>query len=100
MSALLELLARVENAQHFAELVSANPDAWYTCIGELHNCATKQPAQIVQLSDELYYIQEQIDNKVLDLVASCTRTTELEKDLQDIRSAQDKLTSITEYQDN
>jgi hypothetical protein len=35
----------------------------------------------MQLSDELHHIQEQIDNKVLDLVASRTRTTELEKDL-------------------
>jgi hypothetical protein len=100
MSALPELPARVENAQHFAELVSADPDAWYTCIGELHDCATKQPAQIVQLSDELHHIQEQMDNKVLDLVASRTRTTELEKDLQDMRSARDKLAGITEYQDN
>jgi hypothetical protein len=44
MSALLELPARVKNAQHFAELVSANLDAWYTCISKLHDCTTKQPA--------------------------------------------------------
>jgi hypothetical protein len=54
----------------------------------------------MQLSNKLHHIQEQMDNKVLDLVASRTRTTELEKDLQDIRSAQDKLAGITEYQDN
>jgi hypothetical protein len=41
-----------------------------------------------------------MDNKVLDLVASRTCVTELEKDLQDMRSARDKLASITEYQDN
>lgn len=99
MTALPELPARVENAQHFAELVSADPDAWYLCTAELHECATSQATQVAHLSNELPKLQERLDNKTLDVVAARTRIAELERDLQDMRSARDKLAGTTEYQD-
>lgn len=99
MTALPELPARVENAQHFAELVSADPDSWYLCIRELHECATDQAAQVAYLSNKLPELQEQLDNKTLDVVAARTRIAELERYLQDMRSARDKLAGTTEYQD-
>lgn len=106
MTTLPELPARVENAQHFAELVSNDPEAWYLCTAELHECATGLAAQVTHLSRELTLLndqqselQEQLDNKTLENVAVRTRTAELERGLQNMRSARDKLAGTTEYQD-
>jgi hypothetical protein len=93
------LPARVENAQHLAELVTADPDSWYLCIGELHDRAATQVTQNTQLNNELSRLQEQLDNKTLHHVATRTCIGELERDLQNMRSARDELAGATKYQD-
>jgi hypothetical protein len=99
MSALPDLPARVENAQQLAELVTADPGSWYLCISELHDFATTQATQNAHLNNVLSCLQEQLDNKTLDYVATRNRIGELERDLQDMRSARDELAGATKYQD-
>ena len=113
MSALPTLPARVENAQHLAELVSVNPDSWYASIKAFHDFATNQSHQIDHLDTELAtktsqnnellvqikQLQEQRDNKIRDHVTAHNRVIELKKDLQQVRSARDELASVTKYQE-
>lgn len=99
MSVPPDLPARVENPQHLAELVTADPDSWYHCLGELHRCATTQALQSNTLNEEISHLQEILETKTLDVVATRTRLGELERELQQMRSARDELVGTAKYQD-
>jgi hypothetical protein len=81
MSVPPDLPARVENPQHLAELVTADPDSWYHCLSELHTYTTTQTTQSNLLDEEISRLQELLDNKILDNVATRTRLGELEREL-------------------